>query len=144
MTTPRRIQGKLRSALVAAGVLFAIFIIGIALNALIAARGFTRVQDWAASFDGSMRIVRPMMLILIVSFWRQAIHLARRVRLLDERLAKLAIRHWLHCGLWIAVIEITIGQGWVFTGSTLGVLVFLASRRRTIPVIRDIPKETEE
>ena len=143
MTTPRRIDRKLRGALIAGGVLFAIVIIGLALNALIAARGFTRVQDWAASFDGSMRIVRPMILILIMSFWRQAVHLARRVRLLDERLATLAIRHWLHCGLWIAVIEITIGQGWVFTGSTLGVLVYLASQRRLIPIIRDNPKETE-
>lgn len=144
MTTPRRIDRKLRGALIAAGVVFAVIIIGFSLNALIAARGFSRVEDWAASFDDSMRIVRPMILILILSFWRQVALFARRVRLLDEQLSMLAIRHWLHCSLWIAVIEITIGQGWVFIGSTLGVVVYLASQRRLIPIIRDNPKATEE
>lgn len=137
MTARRRIRGKTVAALSIGAVLCAVAIIGAVLHSLAGAHGLARVQSWTENFDGVMRFVRPMLLILGVSFWRQGARLLLRLNLISEALAGRATRYWLHSALWIAVIEIAIGQGLVVFGVLLGVLLFVASRRRLIPLIRE-------
>lgn len=137
MAGRRRIGRKALWALCAGAVLCAAVVIGAVVNSLAITHGLPRVRSWTESFDDAMRFVRPMILILALSFWRQGARLSVRLGLLSERLAAQATRYWLHCALWIAVIEIAIGQGLVFVGVALGLLLFLASRRQLIPLIRE-------
>lgn len=142
MTGRRRIGRGGFAALSIGAVVCAVAIIGAVLNSLAGAHGLARVQSWTQIFDGVMRFVRPMVLILGVSFWRQGSRLALRLGLISKTLEARATRYWLHAALWIAVIEIAIGQGLVLVGVLLGVLLFVASRRRLIPLIReDAPGE---
>ncbi|PQA85873.1 hypothetical protein [Hyphococcus luteus] len=136
--TGRRCIGRGGFAALSIGaVLCTVAVIGAVLHSLAGAHGLAHVQSWTETFDGVMRFVRPMLLILGVSFWRQGARLAMRLNLISESFAARATRYWLHCALWIAVIEIAIGQGLVLFGVLLGVPLFVASRRRLIPLIRE-------
>lgn len=137
MTGRRRIERGGFAALSIGAALCAVAVIGAVLHSLAGAHGLARVQSWTETFDGVMRFVRPMLLILGVSFWRQGARLAMRLNLISKSLAAGATRYWLHAALWIAIIEIAIGQGLVVFGVLLGVLLFVASRRRLIPLIRE-------
>ena len=108
-------------------------LIGTILHGLMATHGLERVRDVVSEFDHAMRIVRPTLLILIISFWPCLIRITQNLKLIDAHLAGLAVTHWLPLSLWIAVIEITVFQGWVLIGTALATGLFTASRWNLLP-----------
>ena len=105
------------------------------LNALLGPSALDHMESATSQFEQTMRYVRPIVLILVLSFWPIIVDLASRLKLLTPKIAALATRYWLHLALWTAVIEITIGQGRIVIGLILGALVYVCARRNLIPTI---------
>lgn len=74
------------------------------------------VADKVMRFASVMNVVRPTMLIVMLVLWRPAFFwLHNRSAITDSTHTK-AIGVWPRLVIWVALIELTIGQGFVLIG----------------------------
>ena len=135
---------RIKRTLIAFGVVAALIIAGAILNALLGPRALDLLESWTSRFAQVMRFIRPAVLILILAFWQILIGLAIRMKILPRQFAALATKYWLHLALWAAVIEITIGQGWIIPGLAIAAVVYAASRLNLIPAISVTTEENDK
>ena len=135
---------KFARAFTALGVIAALFLTGGAINALFGPQALNQMESWTSRFEQAMRFIRPVILILMFSFWQILIALAMKTKVLSQRLATLALEHWLHLALWTAAVELTIGQGQIVFGLFFGTCVYIGSRLNLIPRISIRLEATEK
>jgi len=88
------------------------------------------VADKVMGFASVMNVVRPAMLIVMLVLWRPVFSwLHSRSVIADSTHAK-AIGVWPRLVIWVALIELTIGQGFVLIGLTATALYWLFVRAR--------------
>lgn len=82
------------------------------------------VAEKAARFADIMQIVRPIILAGIMLAWRPAFHWMFERAWVSRHVHQRAIQFWPHLVLWICLVEVTIGQGYILIG-TVGLLIYI-------------------
>ena len=83
------------------------------------------IADKAASFADIMQIVRPLLLAGIMLAWRPAFHWMLERDWVSQHVHQRAVTYWPQLVLWICLVEVTIGQGYILLGG-LGLLIYIA------------------
>ncbi len=84
--------------------------------------GLGVVSQTANAFAQRMRIIRPLLFFIVFCFWQPLLGLASRIGLLTGAQSVRAVRNRNRLFLWVALLEITVGQGQV----VLGVIILVS------------------
>ena len=111
---------------VAAATVLLSVMVGVVVKQFVDSHGFVVVSDRVHAFAQEMRIVRPLLFLAAFCFWQALAGFASRVRLLTNGQAVQLVRNRNRFFLWVALLELTLGQGQVVIGVTilLGILVY--------------------
>ena len=101
-------------------------VVGLLIKYFAESYGLGVVSENVHAFAQQMRIVRPLLLLVLYSFWQPSLRVVSRMRLLTATGAARLVRNRNRFFLWVALLEITLGQGQVVIGVSIlvGVLVY--------------------
>jgi len=77
----------------------------------------SHVVEQAERFSDIMRVIRPAIFFLVLLSWRPVATWLHSKDYLTDRTHERALLIWLRLAIWTVLIEITIGQGYLFVGS---------------------------
>ena len=88
------------------------------------------VFDRTKAFSDLMRIVRPIFLLLVLGLWKPSFDVLHRFSFITKRTHERAHSIWPRLSIWAALIELTLGQGFVLLGlASAGAYGFYLSRQ---------------
>jgi hypothetical protein len=76
----------------------------------------SHVAEQAEQFSDFMRVVRPVALFLILLSWRPVATWLHSQGYLTDRAHERAHLIWPRLAIWAVLVEVTIGQGYLFVG----------------------------
>lgn len=100
-------------------VVLTLFLTGLVIAGLLLWTNTTstgHVVEQAEQFSDVMRVIRPAILLLILLSWRPAATWLHSKAYLTDRSHERALLIWPRLAIWAVLIEITIGQGYLFIG----------------------------
>ncbi len=124
------IRGRGIAALSIVATVVATLVIGVALLFWIQASSGDHVFARTKEFSDLMRVVRPAILLLILFLWRPVFGLLHRRSIVTDRIHERALSSWPWLMVWTALIELTLGQGYVLFGLTSLVVYWIFLRLR--------------
>ena len=116
-----------RSCLKIFGIGFAAVVVIVVVWSL--SQSITVVGDATAHFASMMRVVRPLILLTIIAAWQPAFWWLESRALVRPETARRAIGLWPRITIWVALLELTVGQGFVLVGiASIAIYWFLVRR----------------
>ena len=101
-------------------------IVGLMVSVIGWADTTSAIDDLAAKG----RIVRPVLLVLAFLLFPTMLRYAGRFGVIPKGMAVLLYRERVRLFAWIAIIEVTLGQGLLIPGLLAGLTFLIVSRRR--------------
>jgi len=121
-----RPQTQRRAWQVATATVLLSVMVGVIVRQFVDSHGFAVVSNRVHAFAQEMRILRPLLFLAAFCFWQALAGFASRARLLTDGQAVQLVGHRNRFFLWVALLELTLGQGQVVIGVTilLGILIY--------------------
>lgn len=94
----------------------ATLVIGIGLLIWMQQSSDSHVFERTRAFHDLMRVIRPILLVLILLLWRPAFDFLNRRSFITDTVHERALLFWPRLAIWTALIEITLGQGYILIG----------------------------
>lgn len=125
---PRRTMRWVRMSLLVTLVLT--IVVGSSLLLWSEATTSTYVADKVMRFAAVMNVVRPTVLFVMLMLWRPVFSWLHSRSVITDPTHTKAIGVWPRLVIWVALIELTIGQGFVLIGLIATALYWLFLRVR--------------
>lgn len=124
-------KGRGIAALSITATIVATMVIGILLFLWMKETSESHVFERTRAFSDVMRVIRPAILLVVLLGWRQAFGWLHGRSMVTDQTRRRAIVLWPRLAIWVALIELTLGQGYVLLGLVMvaGYLVFLRYRQ---------------
>ena len=122
----RRIRLSGAGLVAALGLILSSLIVGLMVSIIGWADTTSAIDDLAAKG----RIVRPVLLVLAFLLFPTMLRYAGRFGVIPKGMAVLLYRERVRLFAWIAIIEVTLGQGLLIPGLLAGLTFLIVSRRR--------------
>ena len=74
------------------------------------------LSEKAATFAATMRIVRPVTLLMMLALWQPVFNWLLSRSFVSSSTAQKAIAIWPRLAVWTGLLELTIGQGFIVIG----------------------------
>jgi len=110
-TTPRRWRKRLLALFFGAT---ALVIAGLSIWSLMST--LPVLADKTAHFAAVMRVLRPTVLFVVLMLWRPIFSWLHKQSWVSSQNHTKAIDVWPRLVIWVGLIELTLGQGYVLTG----------------------------
>ena len=122
----RRLRPTRAGMITIVGLLLASLFVGLMVTAV----GWAEMTSTIDGLIAKGRIVRPALLVLTFLLLPTILRYGGRSGLIPEGIAVLLYRERLRLFAWIAIIEVTLGQGLLVPGLLAGLALLIVSRRR--------------
>lgn len=87
--------------------------------------GYNVVSESVEDFAGLMRIIRPLLFFICFCYWANVVGFFRRIRVLQEKQAANLVTNRNRFFMWVALLEISIGQGFVVIGLSILIAILV-------------------
>jgi len=124
-TTPRRWRKRVLVLFLSAT---ALVIAGLSIWSLMGS--LPVLADKTAHFAAVMRVVRPIILLIALMLWRPVFTWLHKQSWVSPQTRVKAIAVWPRLAIWIGLIELTLGQGYVLTGLSAMAVYWLFLRHQ--------------
>ena len=74
------------------------------------------LADRAAQFAAIMRVVRPIVLLVVLLLWRPIFCWLHHRSWISDHPHSLTVTMWPCLVIWVGLVELTLGQGYLVTG----------------------------
>ena len=74
------------------------------------------IVEQAERFSDIMRVIRPVILLFVLLSWRPVATWLYSKGYLTDRMYESALFVWPRLAIWTVLIEVTLGQGYLFIG----------------------------
>ena len=120
-------KGRGLAALSITATIVATMMIGVLLFLWMQASSESHIFERTRAFADVMRVIRPAILLVVLLGWRQAFSWLHHRSMVTDQTRDRAIALWPRLAIWVALIELTLGQGYVLLGLVMlaGYLAFL-------------------
>ena len=114
MSPTKRFRGA--SALAILATMIATVVIGFVLFTWMQQSSSDHVFERTQAFSELVRVVRPIILLVALGAWRPVFDALHHRSLITDRTHERAKSVWPRLAIWTALIELTLGQGFVLLG----------------------------
>ena len=111
--------------LIAIATIFLFILVGLVVQKFSGSHGLSVVSEAANALAQKMRIVRPLVFFIVFCFWQPLLGLASRIRILTGAQTVRLVQNRNGFFLWVALFEITVGQGQVVLGVVILVSILV-------------------
>ncbi len=89
---------------------------GVLLRSASDTQGYTVVSESVEDFADAMRVIRPLIFFILFCYWNNVVGVFRNLGILKSKQAENLVSNRNRFFLWVALLEITIGQGQAVIG----------------------------